>query len=121
LCTVGNHTHTHVRPERLGADELDECSDQIESHLGLRPAHFAYTWGLPVPAAEPLIRDRFRSAVLGTLGVNTPGQDVHRLLRIPVRRTDPLPFFRAKLDGALTAERAYSAVVGGAKKVGARA
>jgi peptidoglycan/xylan/chitin deacetylase (PgdA/CDA1 family) len=121
LCTVGNHTHTHARPERVTADELDRCTDLVEERLGLRPAHFAYTWGLPAPGAEPLVRARFRSAVLGRLGVNQPGQDPHRLLRIPVRRTDPLPFFRAKLGGGLTAERAYAAVVGGAKRVGVRA
>jgi peptidoglycan/xylan/chitin deacetylase (PgdA/CDA1 family) len=121
LCTVGNHTHTHARPERVTPDELDRCSDLVAQRLGRRPAHFAYTWGLPAPGAEALVRDRFRSAALGRLGVNRPGQDPHRLLRIPVRRTDPLPFFRAKLGGALTAERAYAAVVGGAKRVGVRA
>jgi peptidoglycan/xylan/chitin deacetylase (PgdA/CDA1 family) len=121
LCTVGNHTHTHARPELVTADELDLCSAEIEQHLGVRPAHFAYTWGVPAPQAEPAIRSRFRSAALGDLGVNHPGQDLHALVRIPVRRTDPLPFFRAKLDGSILPERAYAAVVGAAKRVGARA
>jgi peptidoglycan/xylan/chitin deacetylase (PgdA/CDA1 family) len=121
LCTVGNHTHTHARPERVTDDELDVCSAEIEARLGVRPAHFAYTWGVPAPQAEAAIRGRFRSAALGALGVNGPGQDLHALRRIPVRRTDPLPFFRAKLTGRLRPERAYSAVVGAAKRAGARA
>jgi len=121
LCTVGNHTHTHARPERVSADELDICTAEVERHLGVRPEHFAYTWGVPAPQAEPAIRTRFRSAALGSLGVNRPGQDPHALVRIPVRRTDPLPFFRAKLGGSILPERAYAAVVGAAKRVGARA
>jgi peptidoglycan/xylan/chitin deacetylase (PgdA/CDA1 family) len=121
LCTVGNHTHTHARPERVTAEELDRCSAEIEARLGVRPAHFAYTWGVPAPGAEPLVRERFRSAALGLLGVNGPGQDMHALRRIPVRQSDPLAFFRAKLGGSLVPERAYGAVVAGAKRAGVRA
>ncbi len=45
LCTVGNHTHNHVRPEELTPDELDACSSEIEAMLGVRPKHFTYPWG----------------------------------------------------------------------------
>jgi hypothetical protein len=44
-----------------------------------------------------------------------------RLRRVPVRRTDPLEFFQAKLTGQLLPERAYGALVTTAKKAGARA
>jgi hypothetical protein len=121
LCTVGNHTHHHARPEQTTADELDLCSDAIEQHLGIRPRHFAYTWGITHPAVAALVRTRFRSAALGQVGVNGPGHDPLALLRIPVRQSDPLPFFRAKLQGSLLAERAYAGVVSGAKRAGARA
>jgi peptidoglycan/xylan/chitin deacetylase (PgdA/CDA1 family) len=121
LCTVGNHTHRHVRPERLNVAELDACSDAVEARLGHRPAHFAYPWGIPVPHMERAMRERFRTAVTGHLGRNVPGTDPLRLRRVPVRRTDPPEFFRAKLTGRLGPERAYAAVVAAAKKAGARA
>ena len=47
--------------------------------------------------------------------------DPIRLRRVPVRRTDPPAFFRAKLGGRLAQERAYAAVVGLGKKAGAHA
>lgn len=115
LCTIGNHTHNHVRPEALVETELDECSDTIERHLGVRPAHFTYPWGVPVPHMEDALRRRFRSSSTGTLGRNTPTTDPVRLKRIPVRQSDPLPFFKAKLTGHLRAERVYSRMVQGAK------
>lgn len=121
LCTIGNHTHRHVRPEALTATELDECTAAVEDRLGLTPRHFAYTWGIPVTAMEPELRARFRSAVTGELGANHPGVDPLRLRRVPVRASDPLTFFRAKLTGRLGAERAYDAVVRGAKRAGLHA
>jgi peptidoglycan/xylan/chitin deacetylase (PgdA/CDA1 family) len=120
LCTVGNHTHDHVPPESLVEEQLDRCSDLIEDRLGLRPRHFAYPWGVPVPAMEPALRARFRTACTGDLGRNGATVDRMRLRRLPVRRTDPTPFFAAKLRG-LGAERAYKQVVRTAKAVGARA
>ena len=38
LCTIGNHTHSHVRPELLTEAELDRCSTEIEQHLGVTAA-----------------------------------------------------------------------------------
>jgi peptidoglycan/xylan/chitin deacetylase (PgdA/CDA1 family) len=121
LCTVGNHTRTHVRPELLDTVELDACTAELEARLGVRPRHFAYTWGIPVPRMDRELRERFRSATTGELGRNLPEQDRMRLRRIPVRRTDPIEFFRAKLSGSLLPERAYGAIVTVAKLAGARA
>ena len=121
LCTVANHTRSHARPELLSTAELDTCSDDIEEHLGSRPQHYAYTWGVPVPQLEPALRARFRSAATGEVGRNLPGFDPMRLRRVPVRRTDPLDFFRAKLTGRLLPERAYAHLVAAAKAAGARA
>lgn len=120
LCTIGNHTHTHVRPEALTVDELDACSDEIFRNLGERPAHFTYPWGIPVPRLEGELRERFRSASTGELGRNLPGTDFMRLRRVPVRRTDPDAFFAAKLAGDLLPERAYARIVDLAKVVRAR-
>jgi peptidoglycan/xylan/chitin deacetylase (PgdA/CDA1 family) len=120
LCTVGNHTHTHVRPEQLDADELDRCTEAVEREIGVVPRHFAYTWGVPVPRMETELRARFRSAATGLVGDNRPGLDPIRLRRVPVRGSDPMDFFRAKVEGNLWQERAYGAAVTLAKRVGAR-
>lgn len=123
LCTVGNHTFTHPRPPDLTPDELDRCSAAVEDRLGagVRPRHFAYTWGIDVPWMHPALGARFRSAATGRLGRNLPGGDPMTLRRIPVRRSDPIEFFRAKLVGRLGPERAYGAAVTAAKRLGARA
>lgn len=120
LCTVGNHTHSHVRPERLDEAELDACTGAIEEGLGVAPRHFTYPWGVPVPRLEPALRSRFRSASTGELGRNVPGVDLMRLRRVPVRRSDPDAFFAAKLRGGLGPERAYAGLVTTAKRVGLR-
>lgn len=119
LCTVGNHTFDHSRPEATDADQLDRCSDLIARNLGeeARPRHFAWTWGIEVPSLRPAIAERFRSAATGTLGRNGPGADLLALRRVPVRQSDPLPFFEAKLRGRLIPERIYARLVATAKAV----
>lgn len=121
LCTIGNHTHRHVRPEALTADELDDCTSAVERALGVVPQHFTYPWGISVPAMEPALADRFRSASTGELGRNAPDCNRLRLRRVPVRRSDPDEFFRAKLSGRLLPERAYAATVAAAKALRVRA
>jgi peptidoglycan/xylan/chitin deacetylase (PgdA/CDA1 family) len=120
LVTIGNHTHTHARPEALTAEELDRCSELLEGRLGVVPAHYCFTWGVPVPAVRELLAARFRSAATGIVGRNHLGDDPLLLRRVPVRGTDPLPFFRAKLAGTLGPERAYERIVAAAKGFGLR-
>ncbi len=118
LCTVGNHTHGHVRPEVLSEPDLDRCTELVEQRLGVTPRHFTYPWGIPVPAMEAALRARFRSASTGELGRNVPDTDRMRLRRVPVRQSDPPEFFAAKLSGTLGPERAYAAAVRLGKAVG---
>lgn len=122
LCTVGNHTFTHPRPFLLTTDELDRCSAAVVEHLGRdrRPRHFAFTWGIDVPSMRAALRDRFRSAATGQLGRNLPATERLALRRIPVRGSDPIEFFAAKLKGHLLPELAYGAAVTVAKRLGAR-
>ncbi|EAP99603.1 polysaccharide deacetylase family protein [Janibacter sp. HTCC2649] len=120
LCTIGNHTHSHVRPEVLTEAELDACTEAVENHLGVTPRHFTYPWGIPVPAMEARLRARFRSASTGELGRNLPDANRMRLTRVPVRQSDPESFFAAKLTGALGPERAYAAAVRLGKAAGLR-
>jgi peptidoglycan/xylan/chitin deacetylase (PgdA/CDA1 family) len=117
LCTVANHTHDHVRPEALTAEQLDLCSETVERETGVRPQHFTYPWGIAVPAMEDAMRARFRSASTGELGRNDAATDRLRLRRVPVRRTDPDRFFAAKLRDGLLPERAYTQLVRTAKRV----
>jgi peptidoglycan/xylan/chitin deacetylase (PgdA/CDA1 family) len=121
LCTVANHTLTHTRPDELTAEQLDGCSDLIEARTGSRPQHFAYTWGIEVPHLRSELAERFRSVSTGRLGRNLPETDRLALRRVPVRGTDPIEFFEAKLVGPLRAERAYGVVVAAAKRLGVRA
>ena len=116
LCTIGNHTFGHSAPSETTEQELDRCSAAVEEHLGFRPEHFAWTWGVPVPELMPQVRERFRSVATGAVGRNRPGEDVHSLRRVPVRSSDPPSFFEAKLTGRLAAERTYGAVVRVAKR-----
>jgi peptidoglycan/xylan/chitin deacetylase (PgdA/CDA1 family) len=121
LCTLGNHTHVHARPEKLTTHELDRCTAQIRSRVGITPRHFAYPWGLPVQRMERAVRERFRSACTGEIGRNHPGVDPLRLHRVPVRGSDPLAFFETKVSGSLVPEHAYDMIVRTAKGVGLRA
>lgn len=116
LCTVGNHTDTHLAPADLTEEDVDRCSEAVARALGQSPRHFAYPWGIEVPAMRAALAVRFRSAATGAVGRNLPGTDPLSLRRVPVRRTDPLPFFRAKLGGRLLPERAYAGLVIVAKR-----
>ncbi|WP_226963678.1 polysaccharide deacetylase family protein [Nostocoides sp. F2B08] len=115
LCTIGNHTHNHLRPEVLTVEDIDECTETVERHLGVSPRHFTYPWGIPVPELEPDLARRFRSSSTGVLGRNDPQTHSMRLRRVPVRHSDPIEFFEAKLTGRLRAERLYAGLVAGAK------
>ncbi|HEX7131046.1 MAG TPA: polysaccharide deacetylase family protein [Iamia sp.] len=120
LATIGNHTHDHARPEQLDEAQLDRCSAVIRDRTGSVPLHFAYPWGIVVPRCEPALRARFRSAATGSVGRHCAGDDPLQMRRVPVRGSDPIEFFRAKLTGRLLPERAYGVVVAGAKRLGAR-
>lgn len=122
LCTIGNHTHSHAPPTGLNEAEVDRCSDDVETHLGAeaRPRHFAFTWGIEVPAMRPMLRERFRSAATARLGHNLPGYDPMALRRVPVRGSDPIEFFAAKLTAGLLPERTYGLGVRMAKRLGVR-
>ncbi|MDX1620185.1 MAG: polysaccharide deacetylase family protein [Nitriliruptorales bacterium] len=120
LCTIGNHTHGHVRPEGLTKGQVEACDRAVLEHLGIAPRHFAYPWGIRVPTFEPELRRRYRSAVTGLVGRNGPTSDFMRLRRLAVRRTDPPAFFGRKVRGGLVPERAYQGLVTAAKRVGVR-
>lgn len=108
LATVGAHTHSHpdlrfLAPDVV-ADELDESNALIHDRLGVEPRHFAYPKGWWSAGAEPEVRKRYTTAVLGEGPPNTLGTDPCRLHRIAVQKSDGIRFFRRKLATGLVLE-----------------
>jgi peptidoglycan/xylan/chitin deacetylase (PgdA/CDA1 family) len=110
LVTIGSHTHTHALLDRVGpdvaADELDRSCGLIADRLGVPAEHFAYPKALlGPPAAEALVRQRFRSAALGGNRPNPYGRtDPHRLARSAIQRSDGMRFFERKAAGGMALE-----------------
>ena len=106
---VGSHTHTHALLDRLPRDqvatELDRSIELIGERTGATAAHFAYPKAVPgSPAADELVRARFRSAALAGTRVNRSGADPYRLARSPVQYSDGMRWFRHKATGGLGLE-----------------
>ena len=110
LVTVGGHTHTHPRLDRLtvreARAELDRSNSLIEDRLGLSPQHFAYPYSvLARPPVESVVRERFRSAALaGTRPNPYVRADPFRLQRSPIQTADSMKYFFRKLDGGMRLE-----------------
>jgi hypothetical protein len=82
------------------------------------PAPFRVPAGVAVTAMEPALRSRFPSAVTAEVGRNRASINAHPLPRVPVRASDLVEFFAAKLAGRLIPERTYNTVVAVAKRAG---
>lgn len=101
LVTIGAHTHTH--PDLRGmsaaaiAAELDRSNELILERTGVRPDHFAYPKGYWAALADPEVRVRYRTAVLGAGDPISEVTDPYRLHRLPVQRTDGFAFFKRKM------------------------
>lgn len=110
LVTVGSHTHTHALLDRVTAAEAEEEIDRsiglIGERLQVEAEHFAYPKALRgSPAAEAVVRRRFRSAALAGTRPNAYGRtDPHRLARSPVQVADGMRWFRHKADGGMALE-----------------
>lgn len=110
LVTVGAHTHRHVDLRYLAANEIEmeltRSDELIESRLGIQPVHFAYPWGYWSAEAEPFVRRRYRSAVLGGTPRPQSAPDPLRLHRYPVQRSDGFSSFEPRLVGGFRLEEA---------------
>ncbi|MGH9119718.1 MAG: polysaccharide deacetylase family protein [Acidimicrobiales bacterium] len=110
LVTIGSHTHTHALLDRVdpvtAANELDRSRQLIADRVGVAAEHFAYPKALlGSPAAEALVRERFRSAALGGNRPNPYGRtDPHRLARSAIQRGDGMRFFERKARGGMALE-----------------
>jgi peptidoglycan/xylan/chitin deacetylase (PgdA/CDA1 family) len=109
LVTVGAHSHAHRDyvglTEREVEVDIDRSSELFERHLGFVPRHFAYPRARFDAVAESVVRRRYESAAVGGGGRAVPGAfDAHRIPRVPVRRSDGMLFFKAKVRGLLGGE-----------------
>jgi peptidoglycan/xylan/chitin deacetylase (PgdA/CDA1 family) len=109
LVSIGAHTHSHLdlrtaTPNQV-EDEIARSDELIARNVGVVPQHFAYPWGYWGAEADPVLRSRYRSCVLG--GSPSPRfDDVHLVPRIPVQSTDSFGGFQAKLrHGGRSEER----------------
>lgn len=109
LVTIGSHTHTHRvlahADAATAAEELDRSTALIEDRLGVACDHFAYPKAIaPSPAAEVVVRRRFRSAVLAGNRANGRGADRHRLGRHALTVADDAASFQRKVAGGACLE-----------------
>lgn len=117
LVTVGSHTHTHPRMDRLdygaAAEELDRSVALIEGQLGFHPEHFAYPYSvIPRPDAERAVRERCRSAAVAGSRPNRYGRtDLHRLTRAPIQLSDGMVYFHKKVEGGMRIEEVLRAAI----------
>jgi peptidoglycan/xylan/chitin deacetylase (PgdA/CDA1 family) len=118
LIDIGSHTHTHKLLDRVSrseaAAELDRSIDLIGDRLGRPAFDFAYPKAVPGGrVAEPLVRERFRSAALAGTRANPyrtgdaeRRTDPHRLARSPIQVSDGMDYFARKLAGGMGLEDA---------------
>lgn len=121
LVTLGAHTHAHpdcdALPEAAVADEIERSAALFRRRLGCEPRHFAYPRARWAEAAEKVVRARYRTAVVGGGTLAVPrGFDPYRIPRVPVRRSDGLLFFGARVGGRLAAEERLYAALHGARR-----
>lgn len=86
---LGAHTLTHRTLTQLDAAELarevEEPSDTIEEHTGVRPDLFSYPYGIWDARVRDAVRQAgYRGAVTLDYGLNTAGIDACQLRRINV-------------------------------------
>ncbi len=108
LVTVGAHTHTHVDLRAVGSDqireELDRSNAAIELNTGHLPEHFTYPWGWWSEKADPLVRERYRTATVGSTSPITADSDTATLGRFPVLSSDRFFWFALRVKRGLRLE-----------------
>ena len=108
LVTIGAHTHTHRDLRNVPRIEVEReislSNDLIADRLGIAPVHFAYPWGYWSEVADPLVKDRYETAVLGGSPHPHAAPPRHRLHRYPVQLGDGVAFFKVRLSGGLLLE-----------------
>ena len=89
LCTVANHTHMHVRPERLSEAELDACDAEVEQRLGVRPGTSPTRGESRCPPWSRRLRRAIAAPSPASSAATCPAATRCGCAACPVRRTDP--------------------------------
>lgn len=108
LATVGAHTHTHRDLRHLTEteilEELETCDTLIAKNTSVDPQHFAYPKGWWTAAADPKVRARYRTAVLGSGLPFSADRDPHLINRVPIQSTDYFLYAIRKLRTGMRLE-----------------
>ena len=108
LMTLGAHSHRHPDMRTISRsaarEDLERSNELIASRTGETPKHFTYPWGYWSADADPVVRDLYDSATVGS-GIGSGEQtDDFKVNRIPVQLSDGVVFFRQKMRGGLRSE-----------------
>lgn len=107
LVTVGSHTHNHLDVTALDPEslkfELETSYKIIKDLTGVEKIDFCYPWARYNDASTRLVRDIYRSSVIGRGGKNYTGYDEHLLKRIPIKHSN-LNGFIDRVNGASIVE-----------------
>lgn len=109
--SFGSHTVNHVQLQGLDQQEirgeLQDSKGELEDHLGLPVAEFAYPYAYPEADRDfrNLLTSYLKEAgysccVTTRIGLASQGDDPFSLRRLPVNGGDDLVLLRAKLEGS---------------------
>ncbi|MFV2001283.1 MAG: polysaccharide deacetylase family protein [Acidimicrobiia bacterium] len=108
LMTLGAHTNNHKDLRSISVDEVEaeigESNELISDRTGVAPTHFAYPWGYWSRQADPVIRQAYTSAALGSGPPVVAATDTYLLNRVPVQLSDGMVFFKKKMRTGLRLE-----------------
>jgi len=118
LTEFGSHSMSHPDFDRINEDtareELARSKEVLENRLSVPVRHFAYPRG--VIAHRDIVGEFYETAVSifdGRAGAALCGQDdMTRLARMPVQRSDGPVLFAARLKGWLAAEGLLKRLLG---------
>ena len=84
--TVGSHTHTHPRLDRLDPrrieDELDRSAEEIRARTGIAPRAVAYPYGAVTPPVARLAAARYQYGCTTDLRELRPNESLTLLPRL---------------------------------------
>ncbi|WP_217587606.1 polysaccharide deacetylase family protein [Lentibacillus saliphilus] len=112
LVTFGAHTMTHPDLDKLPGEaiqhELRQSQHVLEAQLHKPVSHFSYPRGRMSPEAVEHVHQLFQTGVLIFSGIPIPQvhakQDLARLKRVPIQRSDGKLLFVARIKGWLIVE-----------------
>ncbi len=112
LVTIGSHTNSHTDLNRLDEEgirkELLQSRAVIEEKTKQPVRHFSYPRGILTDTALDVVRELYSTGVLLSNGIDaikgSMGDQLYKLRRVPVQRSDGRYFFVARLKGWLFLE-----------------